>query len=122
MIDEREQELDGAPPDAGMTEREARRLQRQDQTDHGIGQRRAEAAHVRQHETPLQLLDLVRRDAHRRELAEPGIDAVDGALPRAARSTTAAAASTAGQQELSRTTSCGPVANARSCSKLSARR
>ena len=78
MIDEREQELDGAPPDAGMTEREARRLQREDQTDHGIWQRRAEAAHVRQHEAPLQLLDLVRRDAHRRELAEPGIDAVDG--------------------------------------------
>ena len=38
---------------------------------------------MRQHETPLQLLDLVRRDAHRRELAEPGVDAVDGrAAPR----------------------------------------
>ena len=77
VLEQGEQELDGAPAHARIAERQAGRLERQDQTDHGIGQRRAQPAHVRQHEAPLQLLDLVRRDAHGRELAEAGVDAID---------------------------------------------
>ena len=77
VLEEREQELDGAPAHARIAERQAGRLERQDQTDHGIGQGRAQPAHVRQHEPTLQLLDLVRRDAHGRELAEAGVDAID---------------------------------------------
>ncbi len=46
MVEELQQQLDGPPLHPGMAEREARGLERQDQADHGVRERRAEPAHV----------------------------------------------------------------------------
>ena len=45
-------------------------------------QRLADAGRVRQHEVALQLREVAVRDAHRGELSEAGVDAVDRLVPR----------------------------------------
>ena len=80
MGKEMEQGGDGGRLHARAPEAQACRLEQQHQPGGRRVERRAHAAHVREHEAALQLGDVGRRDAHAGELAEAGVDAVDGGL------------------------------------------
>jgi hypothetical protein len=74
----REQGLHHVRPDARGAAREAGRLGREDEPHHLGRQRRADADGVRADEVELQALEGVVVDAGRGELAEAGVDAIDG--------------------------------------------
>ncbi len=73
---QREQRVDQAQRDTGMSARQRIDLERQDQAHHRIRQRLAHARRVRQQEVLLQLLELLARYAGLRQQAEAGVDAV----------------------------------------------
>ena len=76
-IDEREQLLDDDGAHTGVTAREARRLQHEDQAHGRVRERRADARSMRAHQIELQRRELVVRNPCLRELAEAGIDAIE---------------------------------------------
>jgi hypothetical protein len=76
-LEQPQQRLDQRPPDARMTTRQRRGLQRQHQPDHVIRQRRADTGAVREHEVALQQRQFVLRNSLVREQSETGADAID---------------------------------------------
>ncbi len=70
--------LQGLTLHAGRTLRQRRHLQRQHQPTTGRGAGFADAGGVREHDVALKRRQVVVIDAHARQLAEAGIDAVDG--------------------------------------------
>ena len=68
-------------PHARVAARQAADLQHQDQPHHRVGQQRADADGVRQHQVALQRRELLARDAGLGEHAEAGVDAVDRRRP-----------------------------------------
>ena len=70
--------LDDLPADARGAARQAADLERHDEPHHGSGERRPHARGVRQDEIALQDHQVVPLDALPDQLAEPGVDAVDG--------------------------------------------
>ena len=70
----------GRTPEAPCAE--ARELQRHHQPHDRRRHRLADAGGVRQHDVALQRREVVAGDAHARELAEAGVDAVDRLAPR----------------------------------------
>jgi hypothetical protein len=76
MTERAEQRLDYDRTHARSAARQARRLHRQDQPDHVIGQGRAGSDGMREDEIALQRREIAIGDAHAGELAEAGIDAI----------------------------------------------
>ena len=76
-IDKLQQPLDQHRPHAGVTTRETRGLQHENEAHRGIGERRTDAGRMRTHEIELQCRKFIGRDAGLRELAETGVDAVE---------------------------------------------
>ena len=70
------------PAHAGGALAEIGDLERHREAHDRRRQRLADAGRVRQHEVALQLREVAVRDAHRGELSEAGVDAVDRLVPR----------------------------------------
>jgi hypothetical protein len=77
-VQQRHHRVDDLGPHSGETAREARHLEQHDEAHHRIVERRADADAMREDQVLLQQLELVGRDVRLRELAEAGVDAVDG--------------------------------------------
>jgi hypothetical protein len=78
-VEQFEQALDHHAAHARISARKARHLERQHEPHDGIGQCCADAGGMRQHKIALQRLEIARRDARLRELAEARVDAVNRA-------------------------------------------
>ena len=77
-VEHRAERFDGLRADAAEAFGQRIGAQQHHRARFRFAQRRADAASVRAHEIHLKLAHLFGRDAHRRELAEAGVDAVGG--------------------------------------------